>query len=109
MNSEALTGPPAAKPAHAPLSGAAGRLAILLGAAALPGTLLAQLSIQPASREEGYAQQQAEKAAASEPPKPARAEEIMRKVETLFLLDPSGFFPAFESVYQGGGLTVGGG
>jgi hypothetical protein len=33
----------------------------------------------------------------------------VRRLEEQFLLDPSGFFPAFESVYHGGGLTLGAG
>jgi hypothetical protein len=79
--------------------------AILLAAAFAP-ILPAQA---PASREGAYALQQAEKERAGQPPKPDRAEEIIRRLQKIFLLDPSGFFPAFESVYQGGGLTLGGG
>ena len=82
---------------------------LALSAAAFSGTLLAQSAAPPASREEAYAVQQAEKERVSRPPKQDRAERLIRKVETLFLIDPSGFFPAFESVYQGGGLTLGGG
>src|SRR5690242_926597 len=88
---------------------AAPRLAIFVGAIALAGKLPAQDATPASSREETYALQQAEKARTSQPPKHDRAEELVRKAEDLFLVDPSGFFPVFDSVYQGGGLTVGGG
>ena len=39
----------------------------------------------------------------------SKAEEWVLKAEELFLVDPSGFFPYFDSVYQGGGLTLGAG
>jgi len=71
----------------------------------LSGTLFAQ----PASRAEAIAAEEAEKAKTLEPPKLSKAEEWVLKGEQLFLVDPSGFFPYFDSVYQGGGLTLGAG
>jgi len=64
---------------------------------------------EPASRADSISQQQAEKAKTSQPSKPDKAEALVRRFEDMFLLDPAGFFPAFESVYRGGGLTLGGG
>jgi hypothetical protein len=78
-------------------------------AAILLGTLPAQDPPAATSREETYAARQTEKARESTPPSRNTAERVVRKAELLFLLDPSGFFPAFEGVYQGGGLTLGGG
>ena len=77
----------------------------------MSGALPAQVptTADAPSREESIALQQAEKARKAEPPKPDKAEAWVRRAEEIFLLDPSGFFPAFESVYHGGGLTVGGG
>jgi hypothetical protein len=62
-----------------------------------------------ASRQEGIAEQQAQKARSIKPYKPNKAEEWVQKAETMFLVDPSGFYPYFDSVYQGGGLTLGAG
>jgi hypothetical protein len=77
----------------------------------LPGILQAQSAAPalPASRQENLAAQQAQKAQASRPPVPDRAEALIRKAEALFLETPSGWFPYFDSVYQGGGLTLGAG
>jgi len=38
-----------------------------------------------------------------------KAEKAIRKFEAVFLLDPSGFYPYFGSVYHGGSLTGGAG
>jgi hypothetical protein len=75
------------------------------------GALLAQSDSngQPASREEVIVQQQSEKARTVRAPQPDKAEVWVRRVENKLLLDPSGFFPSFDSVYRGGGLTFGGG
>src|SRR5215212_10003355 len=78
-------------------------------AAILSGTLPAQDPPAAASREETYSARQTEKARESSPPSRNTVERIVRKAEMLFLVDPSGFFPAFEGVYQGGGLTLGAG
>jgi hypothetical protein len=86
-------------------------LARLFIGALLPGMLLAQSAppAEPASREEVIAAEQARKAAQGRPPKRDRAEELVLKGEKMFLVDPSGFFPYFDSVYQGGGVTLGAG
>jgi hypothetical protein len=49
---------------------------------------------EPATREAGIMQLQTEKAVASRPPKPDKAEVLV---------------PSFDPVYQGGSLTLGGG
>jgi len=84
-------------------------LVLAWGAGVLAGTLSAQSTSPPASREEAYSLQQDEKARDSHPPKFSKAEEMVRKAEAIFLVDPSGFFPAFDSVYQGGSVTLGAG
>jgi hypothetical protein len=66
-------------------------------------------SVQADSRESAIAAQQAEKSKNVQPPSPDKAEALVQKVETLILLDPSGWYPYFDSVYQGGGLTLGAG
>jgi hypothetical protein len=63
----------------------------------------------PVSRLDAISQQQAEKYRTSQPPKSDRVEALVERAEALFLLDPSGFFPYFDSVYQGGGVTAGAG
>jgi len=64
---------------------------------------------QAGSREESIASQQATKSKSLQPPKPDKVEKWVRQVEDQFLLEPSGFFPSFDSVYHGGGLTGGAG
>jgi hypothetical protein len=83
----------------------------LFSGALVAGMLFAQSAppAEPASREEAIASEKARKAADSRPPERDRAEEIVLRAEKLFLVDPSGFFPYFDSVYQGGGLTLGAG
>ncbi len=80
----------------------------LLLCAILSAALPAQ-EARIASREDSIAAQQAEKAQVLEAPKPNRAEAWVQKAENMLLLEPSGFFPYFDSVYQGGGLTGGAG
>jgi hypothetical protein len=76
----------------------------------LSSALLAQAPpAQLGSREESIAEQQAEKAKVSRPPQPDKAEALVRKAQNIFLVDPSGFYPYFASVYHGGGLTLGAG
>jgi hypothetical protein len=55
------------------------------------------------------AAQQAQKSEKSRPPEPDKVEAVIRRVERIFLEDPSGFYPYFSSVYHGGGLTLGAG
>lgn len=61
------------------------------------------------TRAEAIAQKQAEKAKKLEPYKPSRFESVMNRLEESFVSPPSGFYPAFGSVYPGGGLTLGAG
>ena len=55
------------------------------------------------------AAQQAQKSKTVRAPQPDKAEALVRRVERIFLEDPSGFYPYFASVYHGGGLTLGAG
>jgi hypothetical protein len=64
---------------------------------------------EPTSRIESFSILQANKAKVAQPPTPDKAEALVRRLEALLILDPSGFFPYFDSVYQGGGLTGGAG
>jgi hypothetical protein len=50
---------------------------------------------------------QAEKAATAKPYEPNKFEAIMNRIEENFASPPSGFYPAFGSVYPGGGFTLG--
>src|SRR4051812_26452253 len=76
----------------------------------LSGALLAQAPPpEPASRQDAISALQAQKAKDIRPPEVARAEGLVRRFEELFLIDPSGFFPSFDSIYPGGGLTFGAG
>ena len=53
---------------------------------------------------------QAAKAAAMEPPRPTKAELVTDWIQQRLLTErPSGFIPYFDSVYGGGGFTVGAG
>ena len=61
------------------------------------------------TRAEEIEKKQAEKAANLKPYEPNKFEAIMNKLEESFASPPSGFFPAFGSVYPGGGFTLGGG
>ena len=53
------------------------------------------------------AQKQTEKAAKAEPYKPSGIEKFMQRIEDSYVSPPSGFYPAFGSVYPGGGLALG--
>jgi hypothetical protein len=61
------------------------------------------------TREEEIAKKQAEKAKTAAPYVPNRYEAIMAQIESAFASPPSGFFPAFGSVYPGGSFTLGAG
>ena len=71
---------------------------------ALPSAAAAQ-----ETRAEEIEKKQAEKAANLKPYQPNKFEAIMNRVEENFASPPSGFFPAFGSVYSGGGFTLGAG
>jgi hypothetical protein len=53
------------------------------------------------------AKKQEEKASALAPYTPTRFEVIMNQIEQNFASPPDGFFPALDSVYSGGGFTLG--
>jgi outer membrane protein assembly factor BamA len=61
------------------------------------------------TREGVIAAQQAEKATRLAPRVPSKAENLILAAEHMLLLEPSGFYPVFGSVYSGGGFTLGGG
>jgi outer membrane protein assembly factor BamA len=54
--------------------------------------------------------QQAEKAAAATPPPPSKAEQVTEWIQDRLLTErPRSFFPIIDSVYGGGGFTLGAG
>jgi hypothetical protein len=59
------------------------------------------------TRSEEITKKQEEKARQLAPYKPSRFEAVMNRLEENFASPPSGFYPAFGSVYPGGGLTLG--
>ena len=61
------------------------------------------------TRAEEIAAKQKEKAAALKPYQPNAFEKIMASLEESFVSPPSGFYPAFGSIYPGGGFTFGAG
>ncbi len=61
------------------------------------------------TREEEIAKKQAEKAKTAAPYVPNKFEAVMGRIESAFVSPPSGFYPAFGSVYPGGGFTLGAG
>jgi hypothetical protein len=61
------------------------------------------------SRLEVITAEQAKKAATLKPPEPDKAERIFLRVKENLIDQPSGFFPYFDSVYGGGGFTLGAG
>jgi len=69
----------------------------------------ASAPIGAASRAGLIASMQSDKSTRLKAYEPDRAEAIIHKMEKIFLLDPSGFYPYFSSVYPGGGLTGGAG
>jgi hypothetical protein len=79
--------------------------------AACSALALLALSVPGASaqetRAEVIAQEKARKAANLKPYVPSTAERIVTKVTQGFITPPSGLFPAFGSVYSGGGFAVG--
>ena len=70
----------------------------------LPSTVVAQ-----DTRAEEIAEKQKEKAARLAPYQPNAFERIMGRLEEGFVSPPSGWYPAFGSVYPGGGLALGAG
>ena len=77
------------------------------------GLLLSCAMASSASAQETRAAQiaaeQAQKAAVAAPYVPSTPERLAVTIEREFLLVPSGFYPYFDSVYSGGGFTLGAG
>ena len=61
------------------------------------------------TREAEIAARQREKAAHVAPYRPHRAEEFLLQARQTLVEQPSGFYPYFDSVYSGGGFTLGDG
>jgi len=59
------------------------------------------------TREAEIAARQREKAAHVAPYRPHRAEELLLQARQTLVEQPSGFYPYFDSVYSGGGFTLG--
>jgi hypothetical protein len=87
------------------------RMAVLL-------TIGALLLLGPAgaraqeSRADSIARQQEAKSKRLQPEEPDRVEQLLKRMEEggwFFSLHPRGFYPYFESVYPGGGFTLGAG
>jgi hypothetical protein len=81
-------------------------LLVLLTAAILAGTGPAAAQETRAAE---IAAEQAEKATRLAPRVPPKAERLIKAAERALLEEPSGFYPYFDSVYSGGGFTLGGG
>ena len=71
---------------------------------AVPAPALAQ-----DSREDTITKAQAEKAARLVPYSPNKAEVILQQLMDTLVENPDGFYPYFDSVYSGGGFTLGAG
>jgi hypothetical protein len=61
------------------------------------------------TRADAIAAAQAEKATRLAPPQAHWAEELLLTVQKSLVQQPSGFYPYFDSVYSGGGFTLGAG
>ena len=81
------------------------RLLVLL---AVIGAVPVPASAQD-SREAVIAAEQAEKAKNLKPSTPHPAEQILLRVREALVEQPAGFYPYFDSVYSGGGFTLGAG
>ena len=77
---------------------------VALGLALVPRPAAAQ-----DTRTAEITKKQEEKAAQAAPYTPSGYERIMNNIEQNYVSPPSGFFPNFDSVYPGGGFTLGAG
>ena len=88
-----------------------GRLSRLRGAVWVLAVVWCASVAAPARAQETraaeIASKQEEKAANLQPYQPSRFEAVMNRLEQNFASPPDGFYPAFGSVYPGGGLTLG--
>jgi hypothetical protein len=78
-------------------------------AAAVLALTLVPGAVAQETRAEEIAAEQARKAAELKPYEPGAAEQWAVRLRREFLMDPSGFYPYFASVYSGGGFTLGAG
>jgi len=67
------------------------------------------LAVAQDTRAESIAVEQADKAARLAPYKPHWAEELLAGMRQSLVDQPAGFYPFFDSVYSGGGFTLGAG
>ena len=79
-------------------------LAVAVVYALVPSAAAAQ-----ETRADSIAAMQAAKALQLKPYEPGKAERIAADVKRRMFESPNGFYPWFDSVYSGGGLTAGGG
>jgi hypothetical protein len=75
----------------------------------LPAYLQARPAAAQDTRSATIAAAQAEKAKQLRVYEPNALERRLLMIEREFLVDPSGFYPYFGSVYSGGGFTLGAG
>jgi Omp85 superfamily domain len=81
----------------------------------LPILLMAAILIAPGpveaqdTRAAEIAAEQAEKATRLAPREPTAAERLVAAAQRVLVEEPSGVYPYFDSVYSGGGFTLGGG
>ena len=71
--------------------------------------LLSSTVVAQDTRAEAIAAQQAEKATRLAPQQRHWAEELVLTIQKTLVQQPSGFYPYFDSVYSGGGFTLGAG
>jgi hypothetical protein len=71
--------------------------------------LLPAVATAQDTRADEIAAQQADKATRLTPPKKHWAEELVLTLQDTLVREPSGFYPYFDSVYSGGGFTLGAG
>jgi hypothetical protein len=83
------------------------RVAIRAVAAVSIGFIWPAHVLAQGTRAEEIAAKQREKAQQAAPYQPTGFERVMTRLEDSFASPPSGFYPVFNSVYPGGGLTLG--
>ena len=84
------------------------RFVVLLTCLLIPCVIPCAAGAQE-TRAEDIAQQQAAKAGSLKPYEPPRVEQVIEGFKTRLIDDPNGFYPWLDSVYSGGGLTLGAG
>ncbi len=84
------------------------RTILLAAACALVSVMVCPVAAQD-TRADTIAKEQAEKAKTLQPYEPTKAERIALRAKHALADTPSGLYPAFGSVYAGGGLALGAG